>query len=94
MTEDHPRSRGNNTKCHGRLMLPKGSPPLTREQHYAAVQQKVNARITPAHAGTTTFKSCFVHGDWDHPRSRGNNKLCIELASCIMGSPPLTREQR
>ena len=91
--EDHPRSRGNNYSSTRACFTVKGSPPLTREQ-LTAVHARMRARrITHAHAGTTLRQQQDNRGNWDHPRSRGNNRKMLPPEYGIAGSPPLTREQ-
>ena len=90
--EDHPRSRGNYSKSFEIIVFNTGSPPLTRELLCVLFKLFSNLRITPAHAGTTLFRSSGYAELRDHPRSRGNYVTCCPLSSKLTGSPPLTRE--
>ena len=51
------------------------------------------ARITPAHAGTTSGAAGSIAYLRDHPRSRGDNITTESDPSENPGSPPLTRGQ-
>ena len=92
--EDHPRSRGNNTAGCCLQYRIVGSPPLTREQLHEIHCVVSQLGITPAHAGTTDAAGFNGTGQWDHPRSRGNNHYPFTQIRFVLGSPPLTREQR
>ena len=50
--------------------------------------------ITPAHAGTTHQPDLLDGPRWDHPRSRGDNRVNRICLAFLPGSPPLTRGQR
>ena len=52
--EDHPRSRGDHLIAYAREFSDLGSPPLTRGPQQVLLVGEPDARITPAHAGTTT----------------------------------------
>ena len=71
-----------------------GSPPLTREQPARMESILLRFRITPAYAGTTLIVFLICSLSRDHPRLRGNNLLCLFSLAMVVGSPPLTREQR
>ena len=49
-------------------------------------------RITPAHAGNTSYAAGQLAGVRDHPRSRGKHSLMSTMTRPLSGSPPLTRE--
>ena len=91
---DHPRSRGNNLFQDIGADGVIGSPPLTREQLHEIHCVVSQLGITPAHAGTTDAAGFNGTGQWDHPRSRGNNHYPFTQIRFVLGSPPLTREQR
>ena len=62
--EDHPRSRGNYATNNTPPYRVPGSPPLTRELQQYILSPEVYARITPAHAGTTSILTIYVrHSD-------------------------------
>ena len=48
-------------------------------------------RLIPAHAGKTVRVTLACHAVLAHPRSRGENRLAVRLASEMGGSSPLTR---
>ena len=71
--EDHPRSRGKDSRprcwCRPRM----GSPPLARERLRPRPIAPVVVGITPARAGKTSPASSQRPRSWDHPRSRGKD---------------------
>ena len=52
-----------------------------------------NARITPAHAGTSSIDMLTFIGSQDHPRTRGDKLYSSLYILAIGGSPPHTRGQ-
>ena len=90
---DHPRTRGDKTVLHIRLICSRGSPPHTRGQAPMTNRGDDAFRITPAHAGTRKWKSFGLGSAQDHPRTRGDKQMDkIKLKPCP-GSPPHTRGQ-
>ena len=88
---DHPRSRGDHQGMYICPLAMSGSPPLTRGPHRDGDRRRQGVGITPAHAGTT-LQQGRPHADLqDHPRSRGDHAMDIEVALVLYGSPPLTR---
>ena len=51
-------------------------------------------RITPAHAGKTSYNVLMTPPPSDHPRTCGENRLLRELLLCHFGSPPHMRGKR
>ena len=90
-SEAHPRSRGENTQApppaHARL----GSSPLTRGKHARPRVRVFDLGLIPAHAGKTLIAPAAKDSTVAHPRSRGENRLAVRLASELGGSSPLTR---
>ena len=73
----HPRSRGEN-RCSGAGgRSSSGSSPLTRGKRHHPVLQRVRGRLIPAHAGKTSSGACRTRPLGAHPRSRGENLLCV-----------------
>ena len=91
--QDHPRSCGNNYPAVLLAFYQTGSPPLMREQLSGCSSSVLSNGITPAHAGTTSWRSCIRPFHEDHPRSCGNNLTFSVCLIASLGSPPLMREQ-
>ena len=91
--QDHPRSRGDNSRQQISTPKGEGSPPLTRGQQARRAFFSTSSRITPAHAGTTYVLFTSVNQSGDHPRSRGDNRTKAATTEGFTGSPPLTRGQ-
>ena len=72
------------------MTLP-GSSPLTRGKLGAVVDELIDGRLIPAHAGKTSSKSRGTSKRRAHPRSRGENVALAEGVGPAMGSSPLTR---
>ena len=92
--EAHPRSRGENLKGAGRLVIGGGSSPLTRGKRAARRRGRNLERLIPAHAGKTYPGSRRCRGTWAHPRSRGENLFPSLSSVTRVGSSPLTRGKR
>ena len=90
---DHPRTRGDKQAEQIIGGNAQGSPPHTRGQVFDYAKGSKSYRITPAHAGTSAscWKRCRRAAD--HPRTRGDKKLCGTAYSVLSGSPPHTRGQ-
>ena len=87
----HPRSRGENLKDAGRLVIGGGSSPLTRGKRGCFPGCWVSAGLIPAHAGKTPARGRAYGSPWAHPRSRGENLTEFTHYSSATGSSPLTR---
>ena len=68
-----------------------GSPPHTRGKEISGGLDVVPVGITPAHAGKSGPARRPPYPEWDHPRTRGEKKLCERLHTGCQGSPPHTR---
>ena len=90
----HPRSRGENPIWLRWARLPRGSSALTRGKHQSAVEQPVQERLIPAHAGKTSdaVEARVLLGA--HPRSRGENLPLSCEPPIEVGSSPLTWGKR
>ena len=86
---DHPRSRGENAKLEKAAAPAPGSSPLTRGKHTQPKGTKHG--IIPAHAGKTLSRLSMLLRARDHPRSRGENSVGVEVGVEHEGSSPLTR---
>ena len=62
-----------------------------RGLHVPYVSPSNKMRITPAHAGTTTFCLLTRSASQDHPRPRGDYSMLSPLPYKALGSPPPTR---
>ena len=87
----HPRSRGENLKDAGRLVIGGGSSPLTRGKPRGTPPRPHQARLIPAHAGKTGWTPGRACHPPAHPRSRGENRRATTIGSQRGGSSPLTR---
>ena len=77
----HPRSRGENQLHRHVGDLTLGSSPLTRGKLGAHDRAREPRRLIPAHAGKTLRRVSDVDTTAAHPRSRGENILCLPLFS-------------
>ena len=93
-TGDHPRSRGENVGERRPAGGGGGSSPLTRGKRLSGKHRQPSTGIIPAHAGKTTRTPLSPLAWWDHPRSRGENTVCVPLGAFCGGSSPLTRGKR
>ena len=87
----HPRSRGENPSLRTPPIPESGSSPLTRGKPVDVIDEEVEGRLIPAHAGKTRRASTCRGSGLAHPRSRGENVLAIRRAAFHRGSSPLTR---
>ena len=87
----HPRSRGEHPSNFLRSLVRPGSSPLTRGAHAWGDTINREARLIPAHAGSTTQSAGKHVLDTAHPRSRGEHDRVGALESGGSGSSPLTR---
>ena len=90
----HPRSRGENSVICSWATSAPGSSPLTRGKLVATPTSLRRPRLIPAHAGKTTWVRRPSGRPRAHPRSRGENSMCRQASSAVMGSSPLTRGKR
>ena len=88
---DHPRLRGEKVSDASALIMPKGSPPLTRGKVFYCLDSAVIVGITPAYAGKSTRQTTINPIVEDHPRLRGEKYDSWEFEKDSEGSPPLTR---
>ena len=88
---DHPRARGEQTKCKLNRHNRRGSPPRARGAAPHRSLSPVRLRITPARAGSSTRPSGQAMEYRDHPRARGEQTLSDGLFSAGLGSPPRAR---
>ena len=68
-----------------------GTSPLTRGKHDSPQNLPCHGRNIPAHAGKTVVAGYVARALTEHPRSRGENKLCWSCAPPFCGTSPLTR---
>ena len=68
-----------------------GSSPLTRGKLPRRVLRRSHVGLIPAHAGKTNEVIIFGPFLWAHPRSRGENCMCVLFLCRLLGSSPLTR---
>ena len=87
----HPRSRGENSNQRHMLGLLTGSSPLTRGKLMSLADNGVVRGLIPAHAGKTPNTYQPRTQTRAHPRSRGENNVCVGCVSHFLGSSPLTR---
>ena len=88
---DHPRSRGEyQIQAENRRLL-HGSSPLSRGIRDERFQCHQHSGIIPALAGNTPLFELEILCEPDHPRSRGEYPLTINLFPLILGSSPLSR---
>ena len=87
----HPRSRGENVGKELYDLGARGSSPLTRGKCSQRLHAEARAGLIPAHAGKIPVASFTYPATWAHPRSRGENSLCVIHSSALVGSSPLTR---
>ena len=90
----HPRSRGENRLGLIPACRSPGSSPLTRGKPASVEHVIPRSRLIPAHAGKTLYAwrpSWHVRA---HPRSRGENLVCVAAVVARAGSSPLTRGKR
>ena len=88
---DHPRSRGEYSRCWMITQTTVGSSPLSRGIHEHDEFLLMTQRIIPALAGNTKFCSTDIISLWDHPRSRGEYTQSGGRSPPSTGSSPLSR---
>ena len=72
---DHPRACGENVHYCNLHSFNSGSPPRMRGKHHRASWAVRPGRITPAHAGKTSFSRVARLQSSDHPRACGENHV-------------------
>ena len=70
---DHPRIRGEHSRCTTLAVLPSGSSPHTRGAPACGLTRSGRRRIIPAYAGSTSPGVFDPPRGWDHPRIRGEH---------------------
>ena len=73
IVQDHPRACGENRMVLHIIARLQGSPPRMRGKRSTSVGHILADRITPAHAGKTTFQCAALTRFKDHPRACGEN---------------------
>ena len=86
---DQPRICGDKLRILQEEIDTKGSPPQAGTYN----PRRNCSRITPAHAGTSTFTTDKTTTAKDHPRTRGDKANFSANLIATVGSPPHTRGQ-
>ena len=87
----HPRSRGENPTLPTQHQPNDGSSPLTRGKPWSVFLSYLLVGLIPAHAGKTHNATLTASSGTAHPRSRGENLVCVTALKACRGSSPLTR---
>ena len=88
---EHPRARGENLDARFDMAADLGTSPRTRGKQCSHSRTTNHTGNIPAHAGKT-FATGYQHlPGAEHPRARGENKLCKKSASWTRGTSPRTR---
>ena len=90
-TGDHPRVCGEHWGKDIDLAIRNGSSPRMRGARRYSRDSSRWARIIPAYAGSTTRKTLFSIGLWDHPRVCGEHFMTKDNALIVQGSSPRMR---
>ena len=85
---DHPRLCGNDMSVRHQSYYFLGSPPLVRERPLIALLYALISGITPACAGTTTYKVSTNIYRWDHPPLVRERRLSIAFRGDSGGITP------
>ena len=88
---DHPRLRGEKSAVMVCMPLTTGSPPPTRGKEIRSLYHPRKLGITPAHAGKSSATTKTSRSRGDHPRTRGEERICRRKRTAELGSPPHTR---
>ena len=86
---DHPRLRGEYSKVRVTNQSHSGSPPLARGIHARGDHREPHSGITPACAGNTYRRDCFLLYPRDHPRLRGEYTKKNPIFTAFSQSLPL-----
>ena len=90
-TTRHPRACGEKTSRGPGSSAAKGSPPRMRGKEVQILQRKRPKRITPAHAGKSSYERATMVSKEDHPRACGEKLQFPQAARWKLGSPPRMR---
>ena len=90
-TADHPRMRGEDHLRNVCLPHVEGSPPHARGRQVQQGSRREGPGITPACAGKTCRCPASLPRISDHPRMRGEDRICPTRACWSSGSPPHAR---
>ena len=88
---DHPRSRGGNFSLIALTRSRSGPSPLARGKQHPDAGRVGKIGTIPARAGETASDSTRTATRRDHPRSRGGNAPCVDVAVEATGPSPLAR---
>ena len=77
---DHPRACGENKRLSEIAGEDVGSPPRMRGKPSEDHSGFSCGRITPAHAGKTSFSLRICSASWDHPRACGENSAVLPVS--------------
>ena len=91
---DHPRMRGEHGDLENVSAQTAGSSPHARGAPRAPVQNRPQAGIIPACAGSTAPARAWRRACEDHPRMRGEHTSSLDLHSSHGGSSPHARGAR
>ena len=91
ITPDHPRACGENSPEPLPTESEFGSPPRMRGKPRKKIFRFYMWRITPAHAGKTSFSYRLPASSADHPRACGENLVSTIFGKESSGSPPRMR---
>ena len=89
--EAHPRLRGEHAPQWSRILLRKGSSPLTRGARRGKTSPARYLGLIPAYAGSTPAGFLGRSSRWAHPRLRGEHVKWFQSPGGAKGSSPLTR---
>ena len=88
---DHPRVGGEKAAILRAVCGPRGSPPRGRGKGCAMKVPPCQLGITPAWAGKSSVRACFVLWFQDHPRVGGEKARTLIVQNEPQGSPPRGR---
>ena len=91
VSQDHPRACGEKSHERVRVREQPGSPPRMRGKGLVVRAALPERRITPAHAGKSSFGRCGPRTPRDHPRACGEKPMRILWEHAKEGSPPRMR---
>ena len=83
--------RGEDSSSSAHTAQLTGSPPHARGRRQGIYSPSPFARITPACAGKTDWRSAKRASAQDHPRMRGEDGGILMLHHMVLGSPPHAR---
>ena len=87
----HPRVCGENVGCKHNPIETTGSPPRVRGKPARRVGRQPPSGLTPACAGKTSVRGTREESTGAHPRVCGENRILLNKAWRIAGSPPRVR---